>query len=202
MFDVGQYLAAIGYRGSLDPSLRTLRGLQECHVRAVPYHSRPDDIAFLTGAEFDVDQAFQHSIVGRAGGSCYELNEPFRQLLDGIVAEVRRLDGTAASILGDQELMRAALPSLRADYTAAETYRCPPEVTISCPVTVLTGDADPQTTSSEARAWERHTSGACEVRTYSGGHFFVTTRANEIMALLRHHFAASESGPPVLDRYP
>lgn len=121
---------------------------------------------------------------------------------DGIVAELRRLDGTAASILDDEELMRAALPALRADYTAAETYRCAPEVTISCPVTVLTGDADPQTTSSEARAWERHTSGECEVRTYSGGHFFVTTRANEIVALLRHHFAASESGPPVLDRYP
>ncbi len=111
---------------------------------------------------------------------------------DGIIAEVRRLDGTAASVLGDQEMMRAALPSLRADYTAAETYRCDPEVTISCPITVLTGDADPQTTSSEAQAWERHTRCACEVRTFSGGHFFVTTHANEIMALLQKHFTASE----------
>lgn len=61
------------------------------------------------------------------------------------------------------------------------------------PVTVLTGDADPQTTSSEAKAWERHTRRACEVHTFSGGHFFVTTCANEIMVLLRKHFTASES---------
>jgi amide synthase len=94
MLDVGQYLAAIGYEGPLDPGLRTLRGLQECHVRAVPYHSRPDDTAFLTGAELDVDQAFQHSIVGRAGGSCYELNEPFLQLLEQLGFTAHRLSAS------------------------------------------------------------------------------------------------------------
>jgi amide synthase len=94
MLDVGQYLDAIGYQGPLDPSLRTLRGLQACHVRAVPYHSRPDDIAFMTGAEFDVDQAFQHSIVAGAGGNCYELNEPFLQLLEQLGFTARRLSAS------------------------------------------------------------------------------------------------------------
>lgn len=94
MLDVGQYLAAIGYQGPLDPSLRTLRGLHECHVRAVPYHSRPDDSTFLTGAHFDVNQAFQRAIVGRAGGSCYELNEPFRQLLEQLGFTAHRLSAS------------------------------------------------------------------------------------------------------------
>jgi len=94
MLDVDQYLAAIDYRGPLDPSLRTLRGLHEHHVRAVPYHTRPDDSAFLTGAEFDVHQAFQRSIVGRAGGSCYELNEPFRQLLEQLGFTAHRLSAS------------------------------------------------------------------------------------------------------------
>lgn len=94
MLDVDQYLVAIGYRGPLDPSLRTLRCVHECHVRAVPYHSRPVDSAFLTGAEFDVDQAFQKSIVGRAGGSCYELNEPFRQLLEQLGFTAHRLSAS------------------------------------------------------------------------------------------------------------
>jgi surfactin synthase thioesterase subunit len=107
---------------------------------------------------------------------------------DGILAEVRRLNGTAASVLGDQELMRAALPSLRADYQAAETYRCAPEATVDCPVTVLTGDCDPETTLSEAHAWERHTTGTCTVRTFPGGHFFITAHVKEINALLREHF--------------
>ena len=107
---------------------------------------------------------------------------------DGILAEVRRLNGTASSLLGDEELMRAALPSLRADYQAAETYRCAPEVTVGCPVTVLTGDADPMTTLSEARAWERHTTGPCEIRTFPGEHFFITAHAAGITSILEDHF--------------
>jgi surfactin synthase thioesterase subunit len=114
---------------------------------------------------------------------------------NGILAEVRRLNGTAASLLDDQELMRAALPSLRADYQAAETYRCAPEVTIGCPVTVLTGDADPRTTLPEARAWERHTTSTCTVRTFPGGHFFITAQANEIIGLFREHFSQTAAGP-------
>jgi hypothetical protein len=55
MLDVEQYLAAIGYLGPLEPSLPTLRGLQECHIRAVPYHSQPSTItASLADADFDL----------------------------------------------------------------------------------------------------------------------------------------------------
>jgi surfactin synthase thioesterase subunit len=108
---------------------------------------------------------------------------------DGILAEVRRLNGTVTSVLGDQELMRAALPSLRADYQAAETYRCAPEATIDCPVTVLTGDSDTETTLPEAHAWERHTTSTCTVRMFPGGHFFITAHVNAINALLVDHFA-------------
>jgi surfactin synthase thioesterase subunit len=106
---------------------------------------------------------------------------------NGILAEVRRLNGTASSVLADDELMRAALPSLRADLQAAETYRCAPEATISCPVTVLTGDADPKTTLPEARGWQRHTTGSCTVRTFPGGHFFITAQTAEIIDLLARH---------------
>jgi surfactin synthase thioesterase subunit len=112
---------------------------------------------------------------------------------DGILAEVRRLNGTASSLLGDEELMRAALPSLRADYQAAETYRCAPEATVGCPVTVLTGDADPMTTRSEARAWERHTTETCDVRTFPGDHFFITAHAAEITGILEDHFRKEHS---------
>jgi amide synthase len=98
MLDVGQYLAAIGYHGSVEPSLETLRGLQECHVRAVPYHCLPyaDPAALLAYAGFDLNQSFQHSIASRAGGNCFQLNEPFRQLLEQLGFTAYRL---AASTL-------------------------------------------------------------------------------------------------------
>jgi surfactin synthase thioesterase subunit len=108
---------------------------------------------------------------------------------DGILAEVRRLNGTVTSVLGDQELMRAALPSLRADYQAAETYRCAPDAIVDCPVTVLTGDNDTEATVPEAQAWERHTTSTCTVHTFPGGHFFITAHVDAITALLKEHFA-------------
>jgi surfactin synthase thioesterase subunit len=116
-------------------------------------------------------------------------------LLDdaGILAEVRKLDGTASSLLGDDELMRAALPALRADYRAIETYRCAPDVTVQCPVTVLTGDSDPKTTLEEARAWEQHTSGPFDLQVFAGGHFFLTEHTDEIIKILDQHFQAGRS---------
>ncbi len=111
----------------------------------------------------------------------------------GILAEVRRLNGTAASVLGDEELMRAALPALRADYQIAETYRCAPADAVSCPITVLTGDADPKTTLEEAGRWAQHTVAACDVRVFPGGHFFLTQHVDAICQLLREHFQAEHA---------
>lgn len=107
----------------------------------------------------------------------------------GILAEVRRLNGTASSVLSDDELMRAALPALRADYTIAETYRCAPGDTVDCPVTVLTGDSDPKTSLDEANSWARHTTGGFDLRVFPGGHFFLSQHVDAINGLLAGHFA-------------
>jgi surfactin synthase thioesterase subunit len=109
----------------------------------------------------------------------------------GILAEVRMLNGTASTVLGDDEMMRAALPALRADYQAAETYRCAADVTIGCPITVLTGDSDPKTTLDEAKAWAQHTTGSFDIQVYSGGHFFLTDHGGQIIELLRQHLQAA-----------
>jgi surfactin synthase thioesterase subunit len=106
----------------------------------------------------------------------------------GIIAEVRTLNGTASSVLGDDEMMRAALPALRADYGAIETYECPPEITVMCPITVLVGDSDPKTTIDEANAWERHTSGSFDLQVFAGGHFYLKDRADEVLKVLHQHF--------------
>ncbi|GAA1305679.1 hypothetical protein GCM10009579_89290 [Streptomyces javensis] len=84
---------------------------------------------------------------------------------------------------------RTAPLSLRADYQAAETYRCAPDAVVGCPVTVLTGDTDPETTLPEARAWEQHTTGTCTVRTFPGGHFFITAHVGAINCPLRERFS-------------
>ncbi|MEE3920939.1 thioesterase domain-containing protein [Micromonospora sp. BRA006-A] len=68
-----------------------------------------------------------------------------------MLADVRKLSGTNSAVLGDPEMLRAALPAIRNDYRAAERYTYRPGTPLSCPITVLTGDDDPKTTVEEAR---------------------------------------------------
>ena len=112
---------------------------------------------------------------------------------EGILAEIRKLNGTSSSVLGDDEMMRAALPALRADYKAAETYRSAPDVMVSCPIIALTGDSDPKTTMEEAEAWARHTTGSFEIQVFPGGHFFLTEHTNQVIKILDKHFQADRA---------
>jgi surfactin synthase thioesterase subunit len=100
----------------------------------------------------------------------------------GLIAELRLLNGTDSAVFGDDELLQLALPAIRGDYTAVETYRCEPGRRIAAPIAVLTGDHDPKTTLPEAEAWREHTSGGCTVRVFPGGHFFLADHQAEVNA--------------------
>jgi surfactin synthase thioesterase subunit len=130
---------------------------------------------------------------GRRAPSTYRDEAIHRRDDDGILAELRKMNGTASALLGDDELMRAALPALRADYKATELYTCQEQVTVSTPISVLTGDNDPKTTRDEANAWAKHTTGAFDLHVYTGGHFFLTDHVDEIIKLMDNHFRADRA---------
>ncbi|CUW33043.1 thioesterase II family protein [Streptomyces reticuli] len=109
---------------------------------------------------------------------------------DGLVAEMRKLSGTDAAILDDEELIRMALPAIRADYRAAETYVYEPGPDLRCPVVSLVGDDDPKVTVEEARAWSRHTDASAECHVFPGGHFYLTAHQERILVLLADHARA------------
>jgi surfactin synthase thioesterase subunit len=103
---------------------------------------------------------------------------------NGLVAELRRLSGTAQQIFGDDELMRMVLPAIRNDYRAAETYRHAGGPRLSSPITALTGGSDPKATVAEVRAWASHTESEFELRTYPGGHFYLLDHAGAVIRLI------------------
>ncbi|MFJ4622044.1 thioesterase II family protein [Streptomyces sp. NPDC088812] len=101
--------------------------------------------------------------------------EPQLHLVDdaAMLAGVGAFGGMYETLLADPDLAEFILPSLRGDLRLMETYAPAPGRQVSVPVTACTGDADPGVSVEEAAAWERMTTGEFELRTYTGGHFFL-----------------------------
>lgn len=99
----------------------------------------------------------------------------------GIIAELHQLNGTDSALL-DDEMLRIALPAIRSDYQAIESYACEPGRSLGCGITVLTGDADTKTSLEEAQAWREHTTGPFRLKVFPGGHFFLTEHSAAVNA--------------------
>lgn len=99
---------------------------------------------------------------------------------NGIIAELKLLNGTGAQLFGDDEIVRMAMPGIRGDYQAIETYSCAPGVTVRCPITVLVGREDPKATLEESEAWRGHTTGDFRLKTFPGGHFYLSEHQSAV----------------------
>ncbi len=100
----------------------------------------------------------------------------------GIIAEIRRLNGTESALLEDNEILRMSLPSIRGDYQAIETYSYMPGRILNCPVTAFIGDSDPRNTIEEADAWRRYTKGSFRIKVFPGGHFYLSSNIPAVVA--------------------
>ncbi len=121
---------------------------------------------------------------GRRAPSVHRVETVHQRDEEGVLAELKKLSGTDTRILGDEEILRMAMPAIRADYKAAETYRYEPGPKLHCPITALSGDADPKAPLDEVRPWADHTEGEFELSVYPGGHFFLADNAREVNELI------------------
>jgi surfactin synthase thioesterase subunit len=99
---------------------------------------------------------------------------------EGVISEIRALNGTDASWLTDDDMIRMILPAVRSDYQAVETYAFESGPPLQVPVSVLVGDADPQVTVAEADDWRGFTAKKFRMRTFPGGHFYLADRQPEV----------------------
>lgn len=86
-----RYLARIGYRGPLTPTLDVLTALQAAHIAAIPFEA----IDVLTGAGIDIGaDAVEAKLIGqRRGGYCFEQNGLFLRILQAIGFEAEAMLG-------------------------------------------------------------------------------------------------------------
>jgi medium-chain acyl-[acyl-carrier-protein] hydrolase len=108
---------------------------------------------------------------------------PIYQLPDQqLIQELKRFDGTPSDVLENQQLMELFLPCLRADFSLNETYKYMDEAPLSCPITAFGGESDEEATTEMLQAWKIHTGSSFQVKTFTGGHFFVTDHLEKIIA--------------------
>ncbi|GAA0553123.1 alpha/beta fold hydrolase [Paractinoplanes ferrugineus] len=105
----------------------------------------------------------------------------------GVLAELRRLDGTDARMFDTPDIVEMIMPALRNDYRAIETYKYLPGPPLTCAVYALLGDADPKVNAAEMRAWAGHTTGPFTFTTFAGGHFYLTHHMPAILAAITAH---------------
>lgn len=113
---------------------------------------------------------------------------------EALIAEVAELEGTDTAVLRNEELLRMALPAIRNDYRAAATYEYVPGRALDCPVTVLTGDRDPNVSLEEARAWQELTTGPFALHAFPGGHFYLNDRIDDVCGTVTRALTGAAAG--------
>ncbi len=83
------YLARIGYKGSLDPTLETLKALHFAHASTIPFENL--DILLGRGISLDLADLQAKLVTARRGGYCFEQNALFAAVLESLGFKLRRL---------------------------------------------------------------------------------------------------------------
>ncbi|MFI6084285.1 thioesterase II family protein [Streptomyces sp. NPDC051217] len=90
------------------------------------------------------------------------------------------LGGTPPELLADKDLLAMALPSLRADYKAVETYQDHAGHKVGCPISSYCGKQDAGVPRDGFGKWAEYTTGRHSARLFDGGHFYLQTREREV----------------------
>lgn len=104
---------------------------------------------------------------------------------EDILNHLAALQGTDTAVFTNREVMRLALPAIKADYRAFDSYSCAADVKVTAPVHALGGEQDPYVTLADLYGWGKHC-GAAQVTMFDGGHFFVKDHLDTVAGLLCH----------------
>jgi medium-chain acyl-[acyl-carrier-protein] hydrolase len=126
-------------------------------------------------------------VAGRRGPQVPATRAPVHDLPDPeFVRELRRLGGTNPKVLENTELMQLLLPTIRADFTIAQTYTFTPEPPLSSPISAFGGIEDHDVRSDHLEAWREQTTGPFSLDMLPGNHFFISTAESLLMRILVH----------------
>lgn len=100
---------------------------------------------------------------------------------DALLRRVDEMMGPARNVVRDRNLLVAMIPTLRVDLELCETYTYVAQAPLAVPMTCFAAVDDPEVRVDEMAGWQRHTSGAFRLHTFTGGHLFLRDQEPEVL---------------------
>ncbi|HEX8472969.1 MAG TPA: alpha/beta fold hydrolase [Pyrinomonadaceae bacterium] len=113
---------------------------------------------------------------------------------DELLTRLEQYGGIPSELLARRDALQLALPRLRADLTMSETFAVTSAERLNVPITAFGGLHDRTLHAPDIERWGKLTDGQFRVEWWLGGHFFVHTNAEEVVAELHSTLAASTRG--------
>jgi surfactin synthase thioesterase subunit len=101
---------------------------------------------------------------------------------DGLVAYLRELGGTPASVFDHPELLELFLPTVRADLRVVGTCPTPDRPPLATPVRAFAGADDREAAPARMLPWRVETSAEFELNVVPGGHFFTAEGMRQVLS--------------------
>lgn len=180
-----------------EPPLRRIGEMALGVIQALQQDADPRPLVFF-GHSMGALVAFETARLMRRGG----MRLPVKLLLSGYIApnhryprppmhtlsdadfraRLREYEGTPVEVLEHPELLDLLLPMVRADFAAVETYVHQPEGALQCPITAFGGREDEMIPEAAIAGWADHTRGGFSMHMHDGGHFFIHTARDALLA--------------------
>jgi medium-chain acyl-[acyl-carrier-protein] hydrolase len=103
---------------------------------------------------------------------------------------VLRADGIPETILQNEELMQAILPTLRADFELCDTYEYRDERPLDCPFLIFGGQEDVRVNAVDLELWPVHSSQPCHLSLLPGSHFFLHSAQDLLLTMISQDLEA------------
>ena len=109
---------------------------------------------------------------------------------DELLADLRRLSGTPAELIEDPAALHTILPALRADTSLYRHYVYQPEPPFDFPIRAYGGLEDPNIGEEHLAAWSGETTAGFAMRRFPGGHFYLQSNRDRLLAGLAEDLKA------------
>lgn len=100
------------------------------------------------------------------------------------ITEMGRYGGTPEELLGNAELMKMMMPTLRADFSICENYSYSGHPPLDCPISAFGALEDPDVSRESLEAWRLETTSTFSVHMFPGNHFYLQPSQRLLLQVL------------------